>query len=127
MRDQYGRQAFKIVRRTLPYTRFWGIEAYAPRDADVQCLYMNVLLDHEHPYFLRIMMRAQFVLEWHVTSRYFPIKSRAHAYSDKQGVFLKPRGDVVGSWYPLTAIHAVFRKVQYDEVAIEAPSDHEQI
>ena len=32
MRDQYGRPAFKKIRRTPPFTSVWGIEAFAPRD-----------------------------------------------------------------------------------------------
>ena len=99
--------------------------AFAPKDADAQGLYVNLLLDHEHPYFARIMMRARVVLERHLTSRYFLFKSRAHAYSDTQGVFLKSRSDAVGSWYPLSDIHDVFRKVQYGEYAIEEINDNE--
>ena len=111
----------KKIRRTLPFTTFWGIEAFANEDSGG--MFVNLLLDHEHPYFVRQMMRARVILEWHLTTRYFPIKSRVCASKEKR-VFLKSRNDAVGSWYPLSDIHAVFREVLYGKSAV---SDHEQI
>ena len=107
MRDKYDRPAHKKIRRMLPFTTFWGIEAFANEDSSG--LFVNLLLDHRQPYFAQIMMRAQVVLEWHLSVRYNPIKSRVCACREDR-VFLKSRGDVRGTWYLFSHIHAVLNK-----------------
>ena len=57
-------------------------------------------------------MRAQVVLEWHLTVKYLPIKSRVCACKEDR-VLLKSRSDIRGMWYSMKDVHAVFRKVQY--------------
>jgi hypothetical protein len=108
--DEYGRPAYKQIRRMLPFTTFWGVEAYAHEDS--AGMYVDLLLNHRHPYFTRIMMRAQVVLEWHITVKYLPIKSRVRACK-KDRVLLKSRSDIRGTWYLMKDVHAVFRKVLY--------------
>ena len=103
----------KKIRRMLPFTTFWGIEAFAKEDT--AGMYVNLLLDHKHPHFARIMMRAQVVLEWHLSVRYHPIKSRVCAYRD-HCVYLKSRGDPRGTWYLLDCVHAVLKRIQYADV-----------
>ena len=113
MRDEYGRPARKKIRRMLPFTTFWGIEAFAKEDT--AGMYVNLLLDHKHPHFAQIMMRAQVVLEWHLSVRYHPIKSRVCACRD-HCVYLKSRGDPRGTWYLLDFVHAVLKRIQYADV-----------
>jgi hypothetical protein len=108
MRDKYDRPAHKKIRRMLPFTTFWGIEAFATEDSGG--MFVNLLLDHKHPYFAQIMMRAQVVLEWHLSVRYLPFKSRVCACREDR-VYLKSRGDASGTWYLFNCIHAVLKKL----------------
>ena len=52
MRDKYDRPAHKKIRRMLPFTTFWGIEAFATEDSGG--MFVNLLLDHKQPYFAQI-------------------------------------------------------------------------
>ena len=96
MYDEYGRPAYKTSRRwLLPFTTLWGIEAYAREDS--RGMYVNLLLNHKHPYFMRIMLRTEVVLEWHLSVKYHPVISRVCACREDR-VFLKSRSDVRGTW-----------------------------
>ena len=103
----------KKIRRMLPFTTFWGLEALAKEDSEG--MYVNLLLDHKHPYFTRIMLRTRVVLEWHLSVKYHPVICRVCACR-KDRVYLKSCSDVRGTWYLLDTIHAVLKKVQNADV-----------
>ena len=85
---------------------------------------MNLLLNHKHPYFTRIMLRTRVVLEWHLAVKYHPVISRVCACREDR-VYLKSRSDLRGTWYSLKNVNAVIKKVHYAEGPLDVVNGDE--